>query len=63
MPLIFERSITTPSSTVPKPGTLWEPPRIERSSAFSRVKPMAAITSAALVGRTTTRGCRSIIPL
>jgi hypothetical protein len=62
-PLIRERSTTTPPSFVPKPGTLCEPPRTERSSPLSRAKPTAAITSAALVGRATTRGRRSIIAL
>ena len=32
---IPDRSATTPSSTVPKPGTLWLPPRMARGSSCS----------------------------
>ena len=35
-PRMPPRSMTTPSSQVPKPGTLWLPPRTARSSPFSR---------------------------
>ena len=50
-PRMPDRSITTPSSQVPKPGTLWPPPRTARSRPFSRAKSTAAITSPAF-GRT-----------
>ena len=46
--------MTTPSSMVPKPGTLWPPPRTARSRPFSRAKSTAAITSPASRSRTTT---------
>jgi hypothetical protein len=60
---IMLRSATTPSSTVPNPGTLCEPPRTARSSPLSAANPTAAITSPAFSQRTTTRGCLSIIAL
>ena len=63
IPFIFTRSITTPPSFVPNPGTLCEPPRIDRSRPFSRAKLTAVMTSAASTARTMTRGRRSIIPL
>jgi len=62
-PRIREKSITTPPSQVPNPGTLWPPPRIARSTPFSRPKSPAAMTSPALALRTMTLGCLSIIAL
>ena len=35
-PFMGERSMTSPSSTVPNPGTLWPPPRMARSTPRSR---------------------------
>ena len=55
--------MTTPSSFVPNPGTLWPPPRTARSSPLSRAKLTAAITSPAFSARTTTAGRWSIMPL
>ena len=62
-PRMPDRSITTPPSHVPNPGTLWPPPRTARSSPFSRAKFTAAITSPAFAARTTAAGRRSIIAL
>jgi hypothetical protein len=55
--------MTTPSSFVPNPGTLWDPPRMDKSRPFSRAKSTLAMTSAASAHCTTARGRRSIIPL
>jgi hypothetical protein len=60
---IPERSITTPSSTVPKPGTLWPPPRTAIGTPCSRACVTAATTSSTVSARTTTAGRRSIIAL
>ena len=60
---IVERSMTSPSSTVPKPGTLCPPPRTARSSPLSPAARTTAITSAASVQRTTAAGLRSCMPL
>ena len=60
MPL---RSITTPPSHVPNPGTLWPPPRTARSTPLSRAWSTAAITSPAFAARTIAAGRLSIIAL
>ena len=59
-----DRSITTPSSHVPKPGTLCPPPRTARSSRLSRAKSTAAIDVAGVRRpHDHGRGRRSIIAL
>ena len=58
-----ERSITTPSSTVPSPAPLWPPPRMARRRSCSRAKPIVRATSFASVGRAISAGRRSIIAL
>ena len=55
--------MTTPSSHVPKPGTLWPPPRTATVIAWSAAKRTAVITSPALAGWTMTAGRLSIMPL
>ena len=45
-PFIVDRSMTRPSSTLPRPGPLWPPPRMAIGSLLSRPKLTAAITSA-----------------
>ncbi len=50
-----DRSITTPSSQVPKPGTLWPPPRTATVMSLSAAKRTAVITSPALTGWTIDR--------
>src|SRR2546428_754067 len=57
------RSITSASSAVPKPGTLWPPPRIATAKPSARAAFTAAMTSATPVHRTTTAGRLSIIAL
>ena len=51
-PRMADRSMTTPSSQVPKPGTLWPPPRTATVIALSAAKRTAVITSPALTGWT-----------
>ena len=63
MPRIRDRSITTPPSHVPKPGTLCPPPRTARSSPLSRARFTAAMTSPTFAARTIIAGLRSIIAL
>src|SRR6185436_3557490 len=62
-PFIGVRSITTPSSQVEYPGTLWPPPRTATSRPLSRASATAAITSATPVQRAITAGRRSYMPL
>ena len=62
-PRMAERSITRPSSTLPRPPPLWPPPRIASGSFSRRACPIAAITSAASVQRAISAGRRSIIAL
>ena len=62
-PLIADRSITSPSSTLPRPGPLCPPHRIAVSRPFSRPKFTAAITSATSTQRTISSGRLSIIAL
>src|SRR5213593_4338066 len=57
------RSITSASSAVPKPGTLWPPPRIATAKPSARAAFTEAMTSATPVHRTTTAGRLSIIAL
>src|SRR5438128_5559716 len=57
------RSITSASSAVPKPGTLWPPPRMATAKPAARAALTAAMTSATPVQRTTTAGRLSIIAL
>src|SRR5881296_4354608 len=57
------RSITSASSAVPKPGTLWPPPRIATAKPSARAAFTAAMMSATPVHRTTTAGRLSIIAL
>ena len=42
---ICERSMTSPSSTLPSPPPLWPPPRTARRKPRSRANPIAAATS------------------
>jgi hypothetical protein len=58
-----ERSTTTASSAVPKPGTLCAPPRTATVRELSAAKRTALITSPALAARTMTAGRLSIMPL
>ena len=62
-PRMADRSMTTPPSHVPKPGTLWPPPRTATVIALSAAKRTAVITSPALTGWTMTAGRLSIMPL
>ena len=62
-PRIDDRSTTSASSAVPKPGTLWDPPRTATVRSFSAANRTAVITSPALAGRTITAGRRSIMAL
>src|SRR2546428_636614 len=57
------RSTTSASSAVPKPGTLWPPPRMATAKPAARAALTAAMTSATPVQRTTTAGRLSIIAL
>src|SRR5215472_17543016 len=63
LPFISERSITRPSSQVPRLGPLCPPPRTANGSWCSRAKLTAAITSATSTQRTISAGCLSIMPL
>ena len=63
VPRIDDRSRTTPPSFVPNPGTLCEPPRIDRSAPVSPAKRTTGMTSAWSEGRTIAFGRLSIIPL
>ena len=51
-----ERSMTTPSSHVPRPAPLWPPPRTARSRPCSRAKPTAFATSSAPAQRAISAG-------
>ena len=62
-PRMVERSTTSASSAVPKPGTLCDPPRTATVRSFSAANRTAAITSPVLAGRTITAGRRSIMAL
>ena len=62
-PLMFDRSMTRPSSQTPRPPALWPPPRIETSRSWPRAKSTLSITSATSAHRTIARGRLSIIPL
>ena len=62
-PRMPERSMTRPSSTLPRPPPLWPPPRIAMSRPCSRPNATAAITSATSLHRTMTAGCLSIMAL
>src|SRR5437899_7289663 len=63
IPRMRPRSITSASSAVPKPGTLWPPPRMATAKPSARAALTAAMTSATPVQRTTTAGRLSIIAL
>jgi hypothetical protein len=60
---ISERSITSPSSTLPRPAPLWPPPRTAMSSPLARPYASAARTSAVSRVRTMSAGRLSIIAL
>ena len=59
---IADRSRTMPPSETPKPGPLWPPLRTASSLPESRASDTTAATSRASTGRTTTAGCRSMLP-
>ena len=62
-PFICDRSITSPSSQLPRPGPLCPPPRTASSSPFSRAKLTAVTTSATSTQRAISSGRLSIMPL
>ena len=62
-PFIIDRSMTRPSSTLPRPGPLWPPPRMAMSRPLSRPKFTAAITSATSAHCAISSGRLSIMPL
>ena len=55
--------MTSPSSTLPRPGPLWPPPRMAIEEPLSRPKFTAAITSATSAQRAMSSGRLSIMPL
>ena len=62
-PFIIEQSMTRPSSTLPRPGPLWPPPRMAIGNFISRPKFTAEITSATSAHRAMSSGCLSIMAL
>ena len=62
MPVIGDRSMTSPPSQVPVPATLCPPPRMAVSTCWVRAKSTARSTSATPVHRAISAGRRSIVP-
>ena len=58
-----DRSITTPSSAVPRPAPLWPPPRMASSKSLSRANATTRATSSGVAGRAINAGRLSIIAL